>query len=297
MFSLRNVGRFCLGLSLVLVGLTPQAAVADDQGWVLTQRSANFGDMYVYVSPTGFKCHNPKAGVCFMTKAPDWNVVFYNEKTKLYYEAPFARWSKEVEAQISNARTKAMAAGRWSRATEANIAGLKASGYGMQPSKTTSDLKNAKYFVADQIKVPPVIASMLAKVYGLPPMQNVPLRLNYSTTDGAAVSALDTYYAKACAIPSTYYNQPQGYRVAKSQAEVMIDDETKQMLNDLASEAPAINNNSSVAPVPAAQPRQAQAQPGASASGGSINIGGYSLDKDKVKNAIQAWKNQQQQGR
>lgn len=167
---------------------------------------------------------------------------------------------------------------------------MKASGYGMQPTKNTSDLKSARYFIADQIKVPPVIAGMLAKAYGLPPMQNVPLRFNYSTTSGASVSALDTYYAKACAIPTAYYNQPQGYRIAKSHAEVMIDDETKQMLNDLASEAPSVNNNDSVAPVPAAQPAQAAAP----SAGGTINIGGYSLDKDKVKNAIQAWKNQKQ---
>lgn len=230
-----------------------------------------------------------------MTKAPTWNVIFYNDKTRLYYEAPFARWTQEVEQQISNNRTKAMAAGKWSKSNEANIAGLRASGYGMQPSKATSDLKNASYFIANDIKVPPVIASMLAKVYGLPPMQNVPLRLNYSTTGGSSVSALDTYYAKACPIPISYFTQPTGYRIAKSQADVMIDDETKQMLNDLASEAPSISNNNSVAPV-AAQPQAAPQQRQAAApSGGTVSIGGYTLDKDKLKNAIQAFKNQQQQ--
>src|SRR5262249_28005297 len=55
-------GLALLGL-LVALG---SPARADDDGWVLTQKSAMFGDQYVYLTKNGMKCYNPKVGFAFV---------------------------------------------------------------------------------------------------------------------------------------------------------------------------------------------------------------------------------------
>ena len=48
---------------------------------MLTQRSEYMGDQYVYVSKSGFKWVNPKAGANLVTASPDWVVTMFNDKT------------------------------------------------------------------------------------------------------------------------------------------------------------------------------------------------------------------------
>src|SRR6185369_10116768 len=46
-------------------------ALAQENGYVLTQRSKNLGDQYVYLSPSGLKCVNPREGLGLISRAPD----------------------------------------------------------------------------------------------------------------------------------------------------------------------------------------------------------------------------------
>ncbi len=51
-------------LVAVFFVLSAPLALADDKGWVLTQKSAQLGDQYIYISPNGLKCVNPRAWFC-----------------------------------------------------------------------------------------------------------------------------------------------------------------------------------------------------------------------------------------
>src|SRR5690348_5191195 len=85
---------------LAHLAVLPNAAQADDKGWVLTQKSLTLGDMYLYVSPSGFKFVNPKAGVNFVTRSPNWDVVMYNDKTKVCYSATLDTFKKQVTQNL-----------------------------------------------------------------------------------------------------------------------------------------------------------------------------------------------------
>lgn len=71
-------------LAFLAFAVAGPAARADEQGWVLTQKSQNLGDQYVYISASGLKCVNPKAGFAMVTRAPDWNIVMFNDKTRVF---------------------------------------------------------------------------------------------------------------------------------------------------------------------------------------------------------------------
>lgn len=221
-------------------------APANETGWVLTQKSQTFGDQYLYVSPSGFKCVNPKAGIAFVTRAPNWDVVMFNDRTRVYFATTFDQWKRQIASRFNNERKQAMANCNWARGQAGNIAGLRATQFVMhgtnkglqrianKRSQHLSQVNSADYWVSEDIKVPPRLAELLADIYGLPPSTSVPLRLTYTVEGGGGRRVLDTYRCQSCPIPVTYYNSPTGYAAVKSEVEVMADEETKQMIDDMA---------------------------------------------------------------
>jgi hypothetical protein len=292
------VRAFLLILAGQIATFSPVPALASQAGWVLTQRSKDYGDQYVYLSSSGVKCVNPRQGFGLVTKAPSWDVSFYNDKTKLYYSLTFSSWKRKLQA-----RRKPLANLSWHKSQPGRIAGLRATKFtmtnpGSQQGSTGVKWLSADCWVADDIKVPPQLAEMLATTYGLPSTRSVPLRVTYKDINGRSETILDTYQQQSAPVPDSYLTAPQGYRLAKSEMEVMMTDENKQLVDDIArdlgKEPPSYApNESSVKPSPLAGP------------GGSINIpsngvtlpNGQSISKDEINKYIDAYKQYRQNGR
>ena len=213
---------------------------AQVKGWTLTQRSEYMGDQYIYVCRTGFKWVSPKAGANIVTSAPNWSVTMFNDKTKQYFVTTFAKWKSQM-VSTGGRRARQMQAARWRKSGSGTISGLKATKYVMAgPAKggggKLSGVKRASCWVSDDIEVPGPIADMLSKAYGMPRTKYYPLRVTYLTNRGQVKVALDTYRSSTCTIPATYFTSPSGYQLASSQAEILMDDDTRQLLRDMAGE-------------------------------------------------------------
>ncbi len=226
-----------------VVSSTP--ARADDKGWVLTQKSLTLGDMYLYVSPSGFKFTNPKAGVNFVTRSPNWDVIMYNDKTKVCYSATLDTFKRQVTQNLPQRRDE-LGAGKWQKGSVSNISNLRATQYVMSDAagvqarvaargkkRVQQHLQGADYWVSEEIQVPPQLADLLSAMYGLPNTLNVPLRLTVTTQEQGSKVQLDTYRSQSCPIPISYYSMPNGYRPVKSSVEVMADEDTKQIIDDM----------------------------------------------------------------
>ena len=267
-------------LAAFLFVLSAPSTLADDKGWVLTQKSSQLGDQYVYISPSGLKCVNPRAGFAMVTKAPDWNIIMYNDKTRVYYQTTLDNYKRTL---ASRGLTSDLANRQWSRGQTNNIAGLKATQYVMRGGGTishqtakgkirTSTVSAADYWVSDDITVPPRLGDLLSSAYGLPTTQNVPLRLEMTDAKGSK-RMLETYRMQALAtIPSNYFECPGGYKAVQSDAEVMMNDEQKQMIEDMSREMGGGLESASPQPTQpqySPQPTAATPKPAASAGGGN----------------------------
>jgi len=181
--------------------------------------------------------------------------------------------------------------------------------------------------------VPQQITDLLAKTYGLPDNKAYPLKLNTVDNTGKLSVQLDTYNSQTCAIPASYFYLPSGYQRVSSKEEVMVDDDTKAILRDLAADSPGMSGSSSSSsqgrpqqqavrqqqtyqqqvqqqqiqtqyqqPTQAAQPVQQQQQqspyPTTVRPGDIMLPNGQTvtLDKDKVRRIIEALKKTQQGG-
>lgn len=234
-----------LALALVVhFGASALPANADDKGWILTQKSLMMGDMYLYVSPQGFKFVNPKAGVNFVTRSPNWDVVMFNDRTKVCYSATLDTFKRQVTSNFNQRRAE-LGQAKWQKGSASNIASLRATQYVMNDAAGVQSrvqrgkhaqqhLKGADYWVCEDIQVPPQLADLLSSMYGLPNTMHVPLRLSVTTAEQGTKMQLDTYRSQSCPIPISYYSMPSGYRPVKSSVEVMADEDTKQIIDDMA---------------------------------------------------------------
>jgi len=228
--AFKNTLKASMIAALAILSVSP--VQAGGSGWVLTQRSKELGDQYVYLSANGVKCVNPRQGVGLVAKSPSWDVYFYNDRTKQYYSLSFDSWRRKLEGRGRAPRNIS-----WRKAKAGNIIGLKATRYtaiNPQPTRGQNPWVEADCWVADQIKVPPRLAELLTTAYGLPTTQLVPLRVMYKRANGSEETILDTYHQQTTPLPESYLTAPSGYHLAKSEVEVMMTEENKQLVNDIA---------------------------------------------------------------
>jgi hypothetical protein len=219
-------------------------AKADEAGWVLTQRSKEFGDSYLYVSPSGLKMTNPTAGTGFIVDGQSGNMVFFNDKTRTYYAMSF----EEGRRKFQSHQRKPM---HWKPGGSRSIAGLRAKEFTVT-SSTKGEMIAGDYWGAMDIKAPPHVAELLSAKFGTPADSNlVPLQFSYVDANGQAVTALETYRQQGTNVPSNYYRAPQGYKLAKSEVDVMMTDEHRQIMNDIANDLGNTSSNSATSHIPA----------------------------------------------
>jgi hypothetical protein len=213
-----------------------------EQGYVLTQRSTKMGDQYLYVSSEGIKISNPKAGFNLVSQAPNWDITLFNDKTHCFYQTTADSYRQQLQGRTGDTEFKNST---WSKMGDTYLLNMKATEYRMGSKtirqKTRSGqlvnktITGAQYWVAADIQIPPKLTDLLAAAYGLPTQQSqcIPLRLKYS--DGGKENlVLDTYRVDKAPIPVAYFARPQGYKPVTSDAEVMMNDEQKQIMSDMA---------------------------------------------------------------
>ena len=217
-----------------------------------------------------------------VTKAPDWNIVMFNDKTRCYYQTTLDSYKRTL---AQRGLTSDLANRQWARGQSNTIAGMRATQFvmrgggpitrmGSNGKPKTSTVSAADYWVSDEITVPARLGDLLASAYGLPTTQYVPLRLEYTDAKGPK-RMLETYRMQATPIPPTYFQCPGGYKLVQSDAEVMMNDEQKQMIEDMSREmgggleSPSPSPQQQYSPQPTAAPAVRPAQQPAAAGGGT----------------------------
>ncbi len=234
---MKTFNRILASIFCILSLACSQAFAAGDNGWVLTQHSKAFGDQYLYISTRGVKCFNPKQGIGWITQAPNWNITFFNEKTAVFYPLSSATWKKKM---VQNGLIPSNI--NWSKVSSGSIAGLKATKYQMtnnvtnQETNSKAKWQSAIYWLADNINVPASLSQLISIASGLPASDSVPLQLSYRNQNGQSDTLLSTYHQQSCTIPDSYFYLPRSYKIAKNEVEVLMSQENKSLLNDLAND-------------------------------------------------------------
>lgn len=230
---LSTIAYFLIGFGL------SEAAYAE--GWALTQRNDSMGDLYVYIDKNGMKWNIPKQKIGFTTQAPDWKVSLYNDETKMFFETTLTDWQSKF-SKMGKGNQAQLQRGGWQKGKVEKIAGLNCTKYVMtgnvplpntKNKRTLAAVRQAACWLSNDITMSATLSDMFSKTYGLPATKFFPVRIAYLGSDGRPHLALDTFNSRPFVVPGGFFNRPQGYKPAKSETEVFMDEDTREFLKDL----------------------------------------------------------------
>ena len=83
--------------------------------------------------------------------------------------------------------------------------------------------------MADDINVPANLAQLISSTCGLPASDSIPLELSYRNQSGKTETLLNTYHQQTAVIPDSYFSSPSGYKIARSEVEVLVGQEIEHL--------------------------------------------------------------------
>ncbi len=173
------------------------------------------------------------------TKAPEWNVVMYNDKTKAYFVSPLAEWKGAQSSLKNSAKTRQA----YSRATtsliekpphkvrDELILGHKTSLY-LTDNLVTTGLKKVEFSITPEIEAPPQLQQVFGKIYGvgLTKLKGLPLKVSYIDENGKRSPVFETRRISKKEIPINYFSVPPNYRRVDSEIAVLMDQKGRETM-------------------------------------------------------------------
>lgn len=230
--------------SLLVAGLilgmlsNPLAARADEQGHGMILNSPHAGMLYLYVTPNGIALVFPKTGAKIVLHSPDWKVVMYNDKSKVYYI--------ESMEEVTNLDTRSARRGRAQLARHASansirkgktapIANMNATQY-LIHTMSDSGPKLAETWITQDFTPPKQLIDLLGKLFRIETAnfpKGMPLRVKLSDDAGKRDLIFDTLKCETQMIKSASFSYPAGYKRVDNEIAVLVDEKSRKKMESI----------------------------------------------------------------
>lgn len=213
------------------------AGVPNVKGWCLLQDNPHTGQWNVYLSPAGMAAVNKKMGCTLVTKAPQWNVVMYNDKTKVYFLSPLSEWkgasikASQGKAGKQQAYKAMLVEKKPKKLKDGTILGHKASQY-LTDNLASTGLKKVEFWVTPDVQAPPELKQVFSKIYGvgLSSMSGLPLKVSYIDENGKRTPVFETKKIDPQIIPLQSFTYPASYKRVDSEIAVLMDEKGREAM-------------------------------------------------------------------
>jgi hypothetical protein len=221
------------------IALAKKAASNTVPGWTIRQTSNAGGPILSEVSRNAVKISLAKYGWVFIAKAPGWNLLFINDRTKKFVNLPPTQWkNKFLVLQVGKGEASNGKSALFSRCTgkTMTIANLKAIEYAVErETNSESDTgreRIAEVWTSPAVKAPLPVAEIVSKLIHLPDCQGIPLRA-YVKSNGKMVSMLETIEIKEKSLLVSTFEPSQDWHEVHDQIAVMFGESSDSIANDL----------------------------------------------------------------
>jgi len=192
--------------------LPSKAKGAKIKCWYFSQKNMIFGDCEIYVCPQALKVTFANEKWANLAKPPDWDLLVFSPKAKIYCRTPLKEWRgrKLATAYVNGVKRLGK--------TE-KVAGMTAKVYDAQ-SMEADGRAVSRIFVAEELGLPPQVSVILCGNAAIPQVKGIPLRVLHSGGE-APGRTVDTYVAKQMMMPAKFFEIPPGFRRVIKPEEVM----------------------------------------------------------------------------
>lgn len=226
------------GLILGLLINPMTAARADEAGHGMILESPHAGMLYLYVTANGIALVFPKTGAKIVLHAPSWQVVMYNDRSKVYYV--------ESMEEVSMLDGKSSRRGRVPLARRANansirkgrtalIAGKNATEY-LIHTMSDSGPKLAETWITNDFDPPKQLIELLGKLFRMDTVnfpRGMPLRVKLSDDAGKRDLIFNTLKCESQMIKTASFTYPTSYKRVDNEIAVLVDEKSRKKMESI----------------------------------------------------------------
>ena len=209
---------------------------------VMRQDNPHTGVWEVYLAENGMLSTNRLMSTTMVTAAPNWDVIMYNDKTKVYFQAPLTDW-KGAQGSLKNSLKARKALTQQhahlidnppKKIGDEIICGHRASIY-RTDNLVTTGLKKVEFSVCDDIEVPAQLRQVFGKIYGvgLSKMKGIPLKIAYIDENGTRSPVFTTISVTNKEIPMNYFMCPPNYQRVENEIAVLMDEKGREKMDSI----------------------------------------------------------------
>ncbi len=215
-----------------------KAPATQVEGWIIRQTSNEGGPVLSEISKNAIRISLAKYRWVFIAKAPTWNILFLNDKTKNFVELSNDQWRKKflvLQGSKSQRLTNKLELTSRSTGRTEKIANLKANEYvverGAGSQRRGSKDRIAEIWTSPEIKAPPPVAEIVCKLTRLPDCKGIPLKA-YLKANGKMVSVLETIDVKQQRLLASTFEPAKDWLQVHDQIKVLFGESADTMVND-----------------------------------------------------------------
>lgn len=194
------------------------------------------GDEEFAITPQFIAIFNPSRTGVFVSKMPFTSVVAYDSAKRTYYET-----KPEAAGSFMVQRFMKLLGGdphpkNWKKVEDGVVAGVKAGRYVVDSSKhsvTLSDETGEKilsemrvdgFWAAEDLKIPPGAANIVAKMEGFPTIGKLPLYMAVPKKEKSKKPRIATYSVTKKKFPESLFVVPTGYHKGDAEYSLQTDE-------------------------------------------------------------------------
>ncbi|MBY0357751.1 MAG: hypothetical protein K2W82_07100 [Candidatus Obscuribacterales bacterium] len=222
---------------LAAVSLQPTLAQSV-KGWRLQQENPHTGFWDIYLAPVGLVAVNAKLHCTLVNKAPQWNVIMYNDRTKVYFMSSLAEWGgSALKNESAHAKQKyghaqgVLVEKPPKKIKDGKILGYKVSQY-LTDNLASSGLKKVEFWITPDIQPPQQLKDMLSKIYGvgMSKMSGLPLKVSYIDENGKRTPVFNTLKVTPAQIQLQSFAYPSSYKRVDTEIAVLMDEKGREAM-------------------------------------------------------------------
>src|SRR6185437_2940312 len=235
---------FAVAVSLVGAIFAPsQPAKADEQGWGMVMRGPESGVMYLYVTSEGFALVMKQTGATFVSHAPDWRMVMYNDTSHVYYTEPLDNFNLTPDGQQAAKHTTQNSQVEGTT----TMAGLPVTRYLVTTTSQEYGSKDSEVWATTSINAPEQLKRTFRKVFSVDmgsglSFKGWPLKITSTSRTGHPYLVYETISAQRQMIHTASFTYPASYRRVDNEMAVLLDEDRAKKLNSVLDDTSDLND-------------------------------------------------------
>jgi len=188
------------------------------------------GDVDILVGNTGLNMFFRKSKMALIMSAPNWDVVYANMQSKLYFQCKPSEWKVGPAVFSAMFRPSSPTSLRLTKSRKTTIRGLPCEVHDMESreaSRGTDKVwkrlmpKDGRIWLYSQSVFPRQAYQMVANQLAVPHGPGIPVAMEFSRYDGDLLTEISLYGFERKQVDGSEFLVPKGFRRVSTQADVL----------------------------------------------------------------------------